>query len=74
MDFSDYLRLTRLFYGKTQSDFAKDLGYKQSTISDVENKRKIASDKLRIALARRFPKSEEFERFLMEIKRGSEDK
>lgn len=72
MDFSTYLRLTRHFHGLTQSDFAKKIGYKQATISDVENKRKNASDKLKAAVARTFPRTDEFDRFLMEIKqRGS---
>ncbi|MFP3919348.1 helix-turn-helix transcriptional regulator [Lysinibacillus telephonicus] len=71
MDFSDYLRFTRLFYGLTQRDFAEKLGFKQSTISDVENKRKNASDRLRAAIARQYPKTPEFERFLYEIKGAS---
>ncbi|RUL51108.1 helix-turn-helix domain-containing protein [Lysinibacillus antri] len=70
MDFSEYVRHTRLFYGLTQKEFAEKLGYKQTTISDVENKRKNASDRLRAALIRNYPKSPEFERFLYEIKQG----
>lgn len=72
MDFSEYLRHTRLFYGLTQKQFAEILGYKQSTISDVENKRKNASDRLRAAIARQYPKTPEFERFLCEIKQRGE--
>ena len=72
MDFSEYLRYTRLFYGLTQSAFAAELGYKQSTISDVENKRKNGSVRLRAAIYRKYPKSPEFERFLCEMRQGVE--
>lgn len=69
LNFSDYLKLTRLFYGLTQSEMARRLGYKQSIISEVETKRKNASDKLKVALTREYPRTAEFERFLYEMKK-----
>ncbi|EON74124.1 helix-turn-helix domain-containing protein [Lysinibacillus sphaericus] len=70
MDFSEYLRHTRHFHGLTQAVFAETLGYKQSTVSDIENKRKNASNKFKAALVRMYPRTESFERFLIEIKQG----
>lgn len=70
MDFSEQLKLTRLFYGLTQAELADKLNYTQPVISDIENRRKIASQKLKVALTRQFPRTDEFERFLMELKRG----
>lgn len=70
MDFSDYLRFTRLFHGLTQHDFAHSLSFCQSTISEVENKRKTASDRLRASVSRYYPRTPEFDAFLIEIKRS----
>lgn len=70
MDFSDHLKLTRLFYGLTQSEMAQRLGYKQAIISEVETKRKYASTRLKVALTREYPRTAEFERFLCEMERG----
>lgn len=68
MDFSEYLRFTRLFHGLTQKEIAARLGYTQALISEVENKRKHPSTRLKVALTREFPRTIEFERFLIELK------
>ena len=68
MDFSEYLRFTRLFHGLTQKEIASRLGYTQALISEVENKRKHPSTRLKVALTREFPRTIEFERFLIELK------
>ncbi|MGE7984964.1 helix-turn-helix transcriptional regulator [Lysinibacillus fusiformis] len=66
MEFCDYLKKTRSFYGLTQAELAVKLGYAQTTVSDIENKRKHASEKFKAALIRHFPRTDEFERFLYE--------
>lgn len=69
MDYAEFLRLTRLYYGMTQTELAEALGFRQSTVSDIENKRNNPSDKFRSALARKFPTqgNTEFALFLIEM-------
>jgi len=74
MDFSEFLRFTRLFHGLTQKELADRIGFTQAVISNVENKKKYPSTRLKVALTREFPRTQEFERFLYEIKRGDEMK
>jgi len=70
MDFSELLRLTRLFHGLTQKQLAERVNFTQAVISNVENRKKYPSQRLKVALTREFPRTQEFERFLYEIKQG----
>lgn len=70
MDFSEFLRHTRYFYGLTLREFGDRVNFSVGYISDVERQRKNASDKFKAAVLREFPRTDAFDRFLMEIKRG----
>ncbi|MBM7663560.1 transcriptional regulator with XRE-family HTH domain [Solibacillus kalamii] len=70
MEYSEYIRQTRYFYDLTLSEFGKRVGYSVGYISDIERKRVNASDKFKTAVLREFPRTDAFDRFLMEIKRG----
>jgi len=70
MDFSDFLRETRFFYGLTLSQLSKRIDYSIGHINDVEKKRKTASDKFKATVRREFPRNEAFDRFLYEEKEG----
>ena len=71
MEFSEFLRQTRYFYGLTLSEFGDRVNFSVGYISDVERQRKNASDKFKAAVRREFPRNEAFDRFLIELK-GSE--
>ena len=66
MDFSNYLRQTRYYYGLTLEDMGKRINYSIGHISDIENKRKVATEKFKATVRREFPRNEAFDRFLME--------
>lgn len=70
MDFSDYLKHTRNFYGLTLVEFGEHINFSPAYINEIERKRKTASDKFKTAVLREFPRTDAFDRFLMEIKRG----
>lgn len=70
MDFSNYLRHTRNFYGLTLIEFGKHIKFSPSYINEIERKRKNASDKFKAAVLREFPRTEAFDRFLIEAKRS----
>ncbi|AWE07894.1 hypothetical protein DCE79_11075 [Lysinibacillus sp. 2017] len=68
MDFSDYLRQTRYFYGLTLEELGRRIGYSIGHINDIENKRKIATEKFKATVRREFPRNDAFDRFLIEAK------
>jgi|GEM_PF-6031524 len=70
MDFSDFLRKTRFFYGLTLSQLSERINYSIGHINDVENRRKTASDKFKATVIREFPRNEAFDRFLYAEKEG----
>lgn len=69
-DFSEQLRQTRYFYGLTLQKFGERVGFSIGYISDIERRRKTASDKFKVAVLREFPRTDAFDRFLIEIKRS----
>lgn len=58
------VKAVRLFNEMTQAEFAKRLGYAQSTIGDIEAMRKNPSDRMRASIAIHFPITDEFIAFL----------
>ena len=74
MDFSDFLRKTRFFYGLTLSQLSERIKYSIGHINDIEKKRKTASDKFKATVRREFPRDEAFDRFLYAEKEGDEMK
>lgn len=70
MEYNEYIRQTRYFFNLTLSEFGKRVGYSVGYISDIERKRVNASDKFKTAVLREFPRTDAFDRFLIDIKRS----
>ena len=54
------IKQLREHYGLTQAEFANQIGYARTTVSDVENMRKNPSPALLAAISRQFEITDEF--------------
>ncbi|MDM5233501.1 helix-turn-helix domain-containing protein [Lysinibacillus pakistanensis] len=63
------IKALRSYYGLTQGEFASQVGFARTTISEVENMRKYPSAALLAAITRQFEITDEFVAFLRDFEK-----
>lgn len=63
------IKVIRLYNSQSQRSFAKELDFSSSGIAAVESGRYSASERLRAAIARKYPINEDFINFLREYEK-----
>jgi len=66
------IKALRSYHGLTQGEFASQIGYARTTISDVENMRKYPSAALLAAITRQYEITDEFIAFLRDFEKLNE--
>ena len=63
------VKAIRLYNSQSQRSFAKELGFSSSGIAAVESGRYVPSERLRAAIARKYPINEDFIIFLRDYEK-----
>lgn len=63
------VKAIRLFNSHSQRSFAKELGFSSSGIAAVESGRYVASERMRAAIARKYPIGDDFINFLRDFEK-----